>query len=150
MDIPAEPFFLGVSVLTIGCGFWLLWRLQQMRAWLPVEATLTRMEMVVRHRMSRGIEGISYEPIIEYRYCAAGREFTGNRFNHVNLVVGSSRDFPEPIRDKRVGDRVTGYYNPRNPSRSCLKLPESTPPTVALIVGGFLLVLTLTLSHPPH
>lgn len=97
------------AVLILGGGFWIYRNTQLARSGIKVDATVVDLRQE-QDTDSRGRPRIRYYPVVEYRNEAGDLKRT-------QLNVSKTRNGASFYQ---VGDRITLYYDPKNPDRTTL------------------------------
>jgi hypothetical protein len=101
-------FILGIGIVFVSSGTYVLWRAHRRRNWPATFCEVTR-----RSRTSMSISSGSSKDgwTLNYRYKVSGEEYTGSWFcKKWNPAKPFANQVPE--------DPVVVFYNPRNPEQS--------------------------------
>ena len=131
LAIGGTLFWCGITcifVIFTASAFWNSWVAV---SWHNTSGTITASSVEVHHS---GRGATTSRPRIEYRYRVGEREYTGDRYNFLEI----SSNGPETGRvtgQYQPGSPVTVYYDPDDPSRAVL---ESGIPSMAWGLATFL------------
>jgi hypothetical protein len=123
--------FLFCFISALVC-FWLqlrnALRSANARSWPTASGTITRVD--IQKLVTRDIdnyENVTYKPILEYDFAAAGRLYKASRVRFGSGIYTSSLKWVSTryLRQFQAGMPVTVHYNPADPGDSVLN-PEST------------------------
>ncbi len=153
---PLDLFLL----IAVGAGAWTLRRsladLEQARAsrgWPSTIGYVVRSE-VLREAYSLGETEQTFAPAIEYSYTVSGRQWHGRTVSAVPRLYTTFRDRADDVCRRYVtGAEIAVYYDPSDPSRSCLEPAEgrnalgwaTIGAALAATIGAAAALLTRTL-----
>jgi hypothetical protein len=117
---------------------WILWTAWGSEKWPQTAGRIVAAE-IDRHR---GHMGITYAPLVTYRYSIASTEFTGTRmrFGQIASTLFWAED---QLARYRIGTSVSVYYDARRPSRAVLEPGAKWPQYVALAGGAIVMAFGL-------
>ncbi|MFH1268870.1 MAG: DUF3592 domain-containing protein, partial [Planctomycetota bacterium] len=146
--------FLAIAIcsLAIGIGGVLpIWSGHRaVLEYLPVEATI--LDRKVESRFDSDLSGHVDLPIVRFQYRVNGRLFESTKVFPHQVAWGGRDEWAQRIIDQfRVGQVTVAYYDPEDPSQSCLLRRISfmpygfwtLGPTVFLVFAGFINSLKL-------
>jgi hypothetical protein len=108
--------------------------------WQPTPATVLASD-IASVQGSKG--GVSWKPVVTYRYTVGGAEYTSRRF--APLTVSASQGWAESMRRRyEPGAEVTAWYNPKHPTDAFIDHSLSWLPL--LIVGVMALIVLAIVS----
>lgn len=115
--VSSTELFIGYTVFASIVTVFIVYRNFRFFFWKKTEGTLIRsrpkrVESIVRYE--------TYEPDIEYIYSVDGKEYRSNRL-FITDFQSDLDTVKRVLSEFNQSDRVTVYYNPRNPSEAVLK-----------------------------
>jgi hypothetical protein len=143
--------FFGSIFAVVGLyGLWRWYRVAKMKQWMPVKATLVKIEVREAHGSEKGMPYVRYVPKVEYRYEVAGTQYTSNRFSMHNFTMGTDKnEILESLHGAKVGDSIDAFFDPHKPIDVTLTVPGYDGVIAALFIGIGGLALCLTLGLAP-
>ena len=84
-----------------------------------------------------------YKPIIKYKFNHKGQIYTGSRFTSLNFTIGSKEEAQETINKYSPGAIMQVYFDPANPTKNILTLPDDKAAYVSIFIGCFILFITI-------
>lgn len=140
---PLDVFLLAA----VAAGAWTTWRqgsdlakARASRGWPCAVGRVVRSE-VTRESYAMGETEQVQVPAIEYVYTTSGRDWYGRTVSFAPRLYTTFRGRAEDVcRRYFTGAEVTVYYDPSDPSRSCLETAEATLAPGWAIAGAALAV----------
>lgn len=134
-DIVADLVGIGgAGLLCFVLRTWLVGRAS--RKWPQTDGVLDRSavkELVLHHGPWRNYTRFALN--VRYRYVVDGKEFTGTRLMIGGTEYGTRRDALDESRQLWHEDRLAVYYDPANPSRSCLERGVGNEINRLIVIG---------------
>jgi len=121
-----------------------VWRLQR---WRKIDATLVRREVRELTVYRVGSPAKFYTPEVEYEFQHSGRTFRSRRFSVHNFTMGFPEEIDEILSGAKVGDRLTVFFDPSDPERSLVKLPDYTSALMLLFVGAVVGIFVILIAY---
>lgn len=110
---------------------------QAMEDAVTIDATVV--DKRVDERTSAGSDGSSsdsYYPVVTYKYMVGGKMYESSNYHPGRGEDGMSQGNAQSIVDEyEVGETVTAYYDPDDPSRAFLVKQRSFTPLIAAGLG---------------
>lgn len=116
-------------------GAAILWNSYEQLQWKPVDATISRSQLVLTG--SRTQKTPRWKLEIEYRYSISGREFVSDFFSSSPPTSGGKEPSKEMVslsEKYKVGETIRIYAAETNPARSVVVRPER-PLYVVFVLG---------------
>jgi len=107
-------FFTPVAVVLVSSKLSEAW---ESGKWPSTEGTVLSADVQTKGFGTK----IKYVPAITYEYQVDGHKYSGNRTRIGSYGFGSESDASDYVSEHSVGDRVSVYYQPSDPSRSLLE-----------------------------
>jgi hypothetical protein len=131
-------------------GLAILWNTYEQLQWKPVNATISRSQLVLK-RGSTTQKTPRWALEIEYRFHVRGKEFVSHSFSSTPPTSGGKEPSKEMLslaEKYKVGEIIQVYASEANPNRSVVIRPEQ-PQFLVLLIGfvffvpGFILYLKI-------
>ena len=132
----AALFFIAFGILGIFYGFMTQRSRREILDWPQTMGKVLHRELV-QSRSTKG--GYIYSPHVQYTYCVAGTQLTGNRIYRMGTGGSSSQKNQQAFLD-RIPEDVEVRYDPQNPSEACL-FPESSGIIAMVYAVGLIFLL---------
>jgi len=109
---------LGVGILLTSISLYFLKMAGNSLHWENTKGEITRSEI----KITRGKNGKTYQPVINYKYQVYGTEFISKRVYYGSNVSTSSQTRAQKLIDNYpVGQKVTVYYDPMKNTRAVIE-----------------------------
>ncbi len=131
------------AAILIVSGIWFQLRTKKMRTWRSTLGEVTVSDIEERKHQEGFFSGRYYKPRVCYKFVVDGKTFTGSNFSSQNFTIGFKEEAQELMKNFPPGKNVTVYFDPTEPTKSVLELPNYAAARVFLIVGSAIGVITL-------